>query len=93
LIAAESLHNVAKHAKAGNVTLLFGRADGRKWLMRIEDDGCGFSQRAGNNGSGMGMQTMRRRAEEIGGELSVTSRNGHGTTVSLIFDPEAKQQL
>jgi signal transduction histidine kinase len=92
LIAVESLHNVAKHAQAENVTLLFAPADGSKWLMRIEDDGCGFSNRTEDNGSGMGMQTMQRRAEEIGAQLSITSKNGGGTVVSLTFNPQAKER-
>jgi signal transduction histidine kinase/ligand-binding sensor domain-containing protein len=92
LIAVESLHNVAKHAQAENVTLMFAPAEGNKWLMRIEDDGCGFSNSAGENGSGMGMQTMQRRAEEIGAQLSITSKNGRGTLVSLTFNPEAKER-
>jgi signal transduction histidine kinase len=92
LIALESLHNVAKHARAENVTLMFAPADGRRWLMRIEDDGCGFSNSDGQNGSGMGMQTTRRRAEEIGAQLSITSTHGSGTLVSLTFNPEAKER-
>jgi signal transduction histidine kinase len=92
LIAVESLHNVAKHAGAENVTLLFAPATGKKWLMRIEDDGCGFSNSDGHNSSGMGMQTIQRRAEEIGAQLSITSKNGRGTIVSLTFNPEAKER-
>ena len=90
LIAVESLHNVAKHAQARNVTLLFAPAGGSKWLMQIEDDGCGFSNRIEDNGSGMGMQTMQRRAEEIGAQLSISSQKGRGTVVSLTFNPQAK---
>lgn len=92
LIAVESLHNVAKHAQAENVTLLFAPADGSKWLMRIEDDGCGFSNNSEHNGLGMGMQTMQSRAEEIGAQLSITSKNGGGTVVSLTFNPQAKER-
>ena len=92
LIAVECLHNVAKHAQAENVTLMFAPTDGSKWLMRIEDDGCGFSNCDGHNGSGMGMQSMQRRAEEIGAQLSITSKNGRGTIVSLTFNPESKER-
>ena len=92
LIALESLHNVAKHAQAENVALLFAPADGSKWVMRIEDDGYGFSNSAGDNGLGMGMQTMQRRAEEIGAQLSITSQDGRGTVVSLTFSLGAKER-
>jgi signal transduction histidine kinase len=90
LIALESLHNAAKHAHAENVTLQFEQSAGRKWLMQIEDDGCGLSNGEGRNGSGMGMESMKRRATEIGAEISFTSKNGHGTIVSLRFNPQAK---
>ena len=91
LIAMESLHNAAKYALAENVTLQFAQADGRKWLMRIADDGCGLSNNSSSSGSGMGMQTMQRRAREISAKLSITSLDGRGTIVSLIFNPHAKE--
>jgi signal transduction histidine kinase len=90
LIAMESLHNAAKHSQAGNVALQFEQSDGRKWLMQIEDDGCGVSNDGGIIGSGMGMLSIRRRAEEIGAELRVDSRDVRGTIVSLTFNPQAK---
>jgi len=91
LIAMESLHNAAKYARAEKVTLHFGPVDGRNWLMRIADDGCGLSNDASDSGSGMGMQTMQRRAKEIGAKLSITSLDGRGTIVSLVFNPQAKE--
>jgi signal transduction histidine kinase/ligand-binding sensor domain-containing protein len=90
LIATESLHNAAKHARAENVTLLLAPAEGRKWLMRIEDDGCGLGKSNGNHG--MGMETMRHRAAEIGAQLVFHSKNGRGTIVSLTFDPQSKDR-
>ena len=93
LIAMESLHNAAKHAQAENVTLHIEPSDGRNWLMRIEDDGRGLQERASNHGSGMGMQSMKRRAEEIGAEINFTSKNGRGTIVSLTFNPQAKERV
>ena len=93
LIAMESLHNAAKHAQAENVTLQFRPADARKWLMRIEDDGCGLPSDAAGNGSGMGMQSMKKRAAEIGAEINFTSKNGRGTIVSLIFNPQARERV
>lgn len=92
LIAMESLHNAAKHAQAENVGLQFLPADGRRWRMLIEDDGCGVSDETNHNGSGLGMQSMRRRAEEIGAAISWGSKEGRGTIVSLTFDPQAKER-
>lgn len=93
LIAMESLHNAAKHAQAKSVSLQLEQSDGRNWLMRIEDDGCGLPGGASDNGSGVGLQSIRRRAEEIGAEITFTSKNGSGTAISLRFNPEAKERL
>jgi nitrate/nitrite-specific signal transduction histidine kinase len=92
LIAVESLHNVAKHARDKNVRLMFAPADRSNWLMQIEDDGCGLTNCDDHNGSGMGMQTMERRAEAIGAQLSITSKNEGGTVVSLRFHSQAKER-
>lgn len=92
LIAMESLHNAAKHADAGNVTLQFEQSDGHKWQMRIEDDGCGLHNGDGHNGSGMGMPGMKHRAAEIGAQIDFRSKNGRGTIVTLAFNPHAKER-
>jgi signal transduction histidine kinase len=92
LIALESLHNAAKHARAENVTLQFQQSDGHKWLMRIEDDGLGLRNGAGKNDSGMGMSSMKYRAEEIGAQINFGSKNGRGTIVTLAFNPQAKER-
>lgn len=92
LIAMEALHNATKHAQATDVTLQFEPSDGHNWLMRIEDDGCGLPLSTGDNGSGLGLQSIRGRAEEIGAVVTFTSRNGSGTIVSLTFDPQAKER-
>jgi len=89
LIATESLHNAAKHAQAKNVVLGFEQM-GRKWRLWVADDGCGLSNEHKLNLSGMGMQSIKQRAKEIGAEVSFTSNNGSGTIVSLTFDPQAR---
>jgi len=91
LIASEALHNAARHANAHRVVLGISQA-GRVWRLWISDDGCGM----GNNGhtsesSGLGLISMRRRAEQIGAKISWSSDNGSGTTVTVVFSPEAKE--
>jgi ligand-binding sensor domain-containing protein/two-component sensor histidine kinase len=92
LIALEALHNAAKHANAEQVTLSL-ESSGQKWLLRVEDDGCGLYKSKGNGkGTGLGLSNMRKRAREIGGEINWSSINGHGTVVSLNFNPQAKER-
>ena len=91
LIAMESLHNAAKHAQAENVTLQFEQSDGHKWQMRVEDDGCGLHNGTGHNSPGLGMPSMKHRAEEIGAQINFSSKNGRGTIITLAFNPQAKE--
>ena len=86
-IAIESLNNALKHARADRIKVFF-RCRDRWFEMEIADKGVGFDPALLDDG-GMGMQTMRERAELLGGQLSVTSSPGHGTRV--LFRAEIKE--
>lgn len=75
--AQESLANVRKHARASTVGLALARQDAEIEL-EITDDGVGFDVRAC---TGFGLEGMRRRLAEMGGELTVTSSPGDGTRI------------
>jgi two-component system, NarL family, sensor kinase len=85
-IAQEALHNVARHAEASRVRLLFGPVDGAARLV-VADDGGGLPgewlEMAEERGA-YGMVGMRERAELIGANITVTSRPGRGTTVEVV---------
>jgi signal transduction histidine kinase len=74
-IAQEALTNVVRHAGARRCELKLTMTGG---MLRLEvtDDGSGISAGAV---SGIGLQSMRERAEEIGGRLDVGPSNGKGT--------------
>jgi len=80
LIFKEAVNNAAKYAGATEVTLFLALKK-RLLLMKISDDGKGFTLLANNGGNGL--QNMRNRAEEIGGKLEVFSAPGEGTRVEL----------
>lgn len=80
LIYKEALHNVAKHSGAGRVRVEVGAERGM-FVMRIEDDGAGFQE--GEVARGLGLESMRRRAEEVGGELRIESPPGGGTCIAF----------
>jgi len=86
-IAIEALNNALKHAQTNKVKVFF-RCRDKHLEMKIVDKGVGFDPALSNSG-GMGMRTMRERAELLGGQLSVTSSPGHGTSVS--FRAEIKE--
>ena len=62
--------------------------------LQICDDGAGFDAANPSRG-GLGLAGMRERAQRIGGDLSVESTNGKGTTVTVQaqLSPQAEKQL
>jgi two-component system nitrate/nitrite sensor histidine kinase NarX len=88
-IIQEALTNVQRHAQASRVWLTL-RADGDQVFIRIRDDGRGFDP-VGVAREGcrhLGLQTMRERAESVGGCLKIHSQPGQGTEVlfKLLLD-------
>jgi PAS domain S-box-containing protein len=82
-IAQEAVTNAAQHGQAGNVRIRLCR-DGDRGLLRIEDDGGGFSPST-LQGKGLGLRIMRYRAQMINGSLRLESAPTRGTTVSCWF--------
>jgi signal transduction histidine kinase len=78
-IAAEALTNAARHAGARSVSLrLVVEPD--DLVVEVADDGCGLPRQRTAGRSGLGLESMRQRAEEVGGELALAS-DVDGTTV------------
>ncbi|WP_437963125.1 response regulator [Sorangium sp. So ce260] len=75
----EALTNVAKHARARQVSVVVSRHDGHA-TAAVEDDGLGFDPETAGNGR-LGLVGMRERVAMAGGELDVESIPGAGTTV------------
>jgi len=79
-ILQEALANVRKHAHARSVTVSLAReANGSSICLRVSDDGRGVE--SGAQSRSFGLQTMRERAESVGGSLRVISALGQGTRV------------
>jgi len=79
-IAQEALANVARHSSASKVDLsIKNEAQGINLI--IQDDGCGFELSSPR--SGVGLKSMRERAEVIGGSFHIESTPGQGTQVSV----------
>jgi signal transduction histidine kinase len=77
-IAQEAVTNAVRHGRPRSITIELSR---ERDLARcaIRDDGIGF---ATTNGSGgLGLLSMRERAEAVGGLLSIRSSRRRGTLV------------
>lgn len=83
-IIQEALTNVAKHARASRVTVgLY--PDGGRVRAVVRDDGIGFDPglNPSTQGEGLGLVSMRERAELMGGQLQTLSAAGLGTEVRI----------
>lgn len=93
-IAQESLTNVLRHSAASQASVVLARNNGEATLL-IEDDGVGFDlggldDRRGCEG--LGLVGMRERTTLMGGQLSIQTTPGSGTTVRVkIPTPSGRQ--
>ena len=88
-IVQESLNNAIKHAHARQVSIRITGSAPNTLCFSITDDGIGFTPNGteagdGNQGSGLGMKTMRERAEALGATLRVISAPTKGTAIEVI---------
>ncbi len=86
-IAQEAVGNAIQHGHAKAVLIRLAANNGRMTL-RVEDDGKGIPRRP--NQTGMGLHTMRYRANIIGGSLDVLRTKPHGTAVTCTFPTHAE---
>ena len=82
-LVQEALHNVYKHARATHVSVLLERCDHRIVLV-VEDNGRGFAidEVSPEAVASLGLLSMRERAALVGGELTIESTPGFGTTIT-----------
>jgi len=78
----EVLTNALRHAQASqfDVLLVFESGEIR---LNLRDNGCGFDPM--KNHEGFGLQGMRERAEDLGGQFSIQSSEGNGTVISILL--------
>ena len=79
-IAQEALNNALRHARANRVQVDLVAQDGTVALT-IRDDGVGFDPAQAPSGLGLGH--LAERAGIIGGQLTLQSQPGEGTTVEV----------
>lgn len=85
-IIQETLTNIARHARAQNVSVLVERRAasdprGEIIVVVVEDDGAGFDLDVVQDQQSLGLLGISERAELLGGKLTIESAPGQGTSV------------
>jgi signal transduction histidine kinase len=78
----EAVQNAAKHSGAGMVAVRLSE-DREAWWLMVTDDGDGFDPTRAQL-KGVGLANMRDRLDAVGGDVSVRSRAGAGTTITAV---------
>jgi len=92
-IVQEALNNIEKHAEAQNVSIVVTGNNSNQNVKSVKifitDDGKGFDVEAiekksiNSSNSHFGLENMKSRAKNIGGNLEIISENGEGTEIKL----------
>jgi PAS domain S-box-containing protein len=90
-LCQEVFNNIAKHARASQVTLRLAYADDGTIELHIRDDGRGFDPEHTPSGH-YGLSMMRERAEATSVILLVTSQPGQGTEIAIRWQAGLEQK-
>lgn len=83
-ILQEAVTNVVKHAKASEVSVFLFKENTNTLCLQISDNGKGFDKKNSKPKSGgMGLQSIQKRVDEIGGTIDIIDEEG--TTISVSF--------
>jgi signal transduction histidine kinase len=86
-VVQEALANAVKHARPSRVVLRVRDAGDGRAVLSVSDDGAGFDPARAAQRHGMGLDLMRERVAELGGQLRIESTLGEGTTVRITLGP------
>jgi signal transduction histidine kinase len=87
-IGREALANVQRHAEASAAHVRVDAQEGQV-VLEVRDNGRGFDPAAGHPGH-FGLESMRSRAAEIGGQITIASAPGSGTLVRVRVPAQTK---
>jgi two-component system, chemotaxis family, CheB/CheR fusion protein len=87
-IAQEAINNSLRHGDASQILVSLDQR-GNRITLKVDDDGVGFDRahadRGGSIAGGMGLQTMKYRANLIGGSLDIRNKAEGGTLVKCLL--------
>ncbi|MEO6994354.1 MAG: two-component regulator propeller domain-containing protein [Lacunisphaera sp.] len=81
-VTKEALNNILKHSHAAAATVEMSEVEG-DFVLRIHDDGIGFDPARREITTCNGLNNMRARLREIGGEIRVDTAPDVGTTITV----------
>ncbi len=82
-VLQEALQNVVKHSVSRHAHVsLNGHVN--TITLTVKDSGAGFDPHEAMRGSGLGLTSMKERLKVVGGELSIDSQPGRGTTIHAV---------
>jgi|LakMenEpi03Aug12_release.lakeMendotaPanAssembly.Ray.scaffolds.fasta_scaffold02379_21 signal transduction histidine kinase len=78
----ELLTNAVKHAQATEITISLTQHENNLNII-IEDNGKGFNPKNRNKNEGMGLTHIEKKTEQLGGNFSIDSTEGRGTSILI----------
>lgn len=95
-IAQEALNNALRHAMAGYVeVILEPLSDGLH--LTVRDNGCGFDPNNAADSGGLGLISMRERAADLDGYVTITSHSepeeSRGTCLTVMLHESAESEI
>ena len=100
------LSNAIKFTEAGGKVGLYLKTDGEDAIIQVTDTGCGMTPETGRNifqkfyqgdtshatqGNGLGLALVKRVIDISGGEISVSSKLGVGSTFTVVLQREVHE--
>jgi two-component system, LuxR family, sensor kinase FixL len=84
-IVQEAVNNAIRHGEARHITIRLSKT-GDQVLLEVRDDGKGLPDR-GPKSNGLGLRTMKYRADVIGAQFALRPGGARGTVVSCLLPP------
>lgn len=78
-VTLEALNNIGRHAHASTCVVCL-RADGERICLEVTDNGTGIERARAHDSDGVGLESMRTRARELGGRVDISTESD-GTLV------------
>ncbi|MDZ7838439.1 MAG: histidine kinase [Actinomycetota bacterium] len=83
-IAQETLNNIVKHSEATRVKIHLSLSPSILKFC-ISDNGTGFDIKDRSTKRNMGINIMKERSKVINASLSISSKKGEGTSITLVY--------